>query len=291
MGNLTNPTGSPAMARARIYLDHNATTPLDPAVRAAIEPWLAGGGNPSAIHAEGRRARAALDASRDRAAALLGPKVRPGEIVFTSGGTEANNLALRGLARARAAAGAPRRLVTAATEHHAVLETCAALRDEEGFELVVLPVDAEGRLDPARAAAALAPGAALLAVMTANNETGVLHPVAAVAARARERGIPFHTDAVQSAGKEPLPTERGLPVSTMALAAHKFHGPLGAGLLYVEAGLPLAPLLRGGTQENQRRPGTENVAAAVGLAEALALATERREADAAREAALVERLW
>ncbi|SDT99560.1 cysteine desulfurase [Verrucomicrobium sp. GAS474] len=282
------------MAPSRIYLDHNATTSLDPAVRAAMEPWLGGGGNPSAIHAEGRRARAALDTARDRAAALL--KAKPGEIVFTSGGTEGNNLALRGLARARVSqsgrgAPVPRRIVTAATEHHAVLETCTALRDEEGFALEIVPVEASGRLDPARLAEALKPGAALVTAMTANNETGVLHPVAEIAALARAQGIPFHTDAVQSAGKEPLPTELGLPVATMALAAHKFYGPLGAGLLYIELGLPLVPFLRGGTQENQRRPGTENVAAAVGLVEALALAHERREAEHAREAALVARLW
>ncbi len=279
------------MAPSRIYLDHNATTPLDPRVRAAMEPWLSGGGNPSAIHAEGRRARAALDTARDRAAVLLGPGVKPGEIVFTSGGTESNNLALRGLALARAAAGAPRRIAVAATEHHAVLETCLALRDEAGFEVVLLPVDGAGRLDPAAVAAALEPGAALLAAMSANNETGVLHPVAELAEIAARRGVPFHVDAVQSAGKEPLPTEAGLPVTTMALAAHKFYGPAGAGLLYVRLGEALQPLLHGGTQENQRRPGTENVAAAVGLVEALALAVGGREAEACREAALTETLW
>jgi len=272
----------------RIYLDHNATTPLDPAVRAAMEPYLGPAGNASSIHAEGRRARAAIDNARDRIAALLG--VRPGELVFTGGGTESNNLAIRGLARAGMAKG--RHLVTSATEHHAVLETCEALQ-REGWEVTFLSVDALGRTDPDQFEAALRADTVLATVMTANNETGVCQPVAELAARAARRGVLFHTDAVQSAGKEKLPIGRGGAggIAALSLTAHKFYGPLGAGLLFLRAGEPLERLTHGGSQENTRRPGTENVAAIVGLAEALALAEAGREAEGGRQFALVERLW
>lgn len=275
MGDLTT---------ARLYLDHNATTPLDPAVRVAMEPFFGQGGNPSSIHAEGRRARAAVDDARDRAAALLG--ARPGEIVFTGGGTESVNLALRGLALAPAHA--IRRIVTAATEHHAVLECVAALR-REGREVVVLPVDGEGRVDPAELERVLLPGATLVSVMSANNETGVRQPMEEIGAACARHGALLHTDAVQSAGKEPLPF--AAQPAALSLAAHKFYGPVGAGLLFLRAGLPLEPFLRGGSQENTRRPGTENVAAIVGLAEALARAEAGREAEAARQFPLVESLW
>ena len=269
----------------RIYLDHNATTPLSPEARAAMEPFLGQGGNPSSVHAEGRQARGAVDDARDRVAALLG--ARPGEIVFTSGGTESANLALRGLARAHAAKG--RHLVTAATEHHAVLETLEAL-GKEGFEPTILPVDAAGRVDPAAFAAALRPDTVLASVMTANNETGTRQPVAALAALAAARGVLFHTDAVQSAGKEALPNLKS-GLAALSLTAHKFSGPVGAGILWLRGGLPLEKIAHGGAQENARRPGTENVAAIVGLAEALAQAEASRAAEAPRQAALVEALW
>ena len=272
----------------RIYLDHNATTPLDPAVRAAMEPYLGPAGNPSSIHAEGRRARAAVDDARDRIAALLG--VKPGELVFTGGGTESNNLAIRGLARAGIAKG--RHLVTAASEHHAVLETCEALQ-REGWEVTFLPVDAWGRTDPDALEAALRPDTVLATVMTANNETGVRQPVAEFAERCARRGVLFHTDAVQSAGKDKLPIGRdgSAGITALSLTAHKFYGPLGAGLLFLRAGQPLDRLTHGGSQENTRRPGTENVAAIVGLAEALARAEAGRAAEGPRQFALVERLW
>ena len=285
---------------SRIYLDYNATAPLHPAVRAAMEPWLGPSliGNPSSIHAEGRRARAALDNARDRIAALLSPnqgqgkKVRPGELIFTSGGTESDNLALRGLAQAHEHATKGRHLITAATEHHAVLETCEALA-KEGFQLTLLPVDTEGRVHPATLEKNLRPDTLLVSVMTANNETGVIQPTASLAALCAQRGILFHTDAVQSTGKEPLPTttEAAPHLAAMSLAAHKFGGPPGIGLLWLRSGLPLAKLLHGGSQENARRPGTENVAAIVGMAEALALAEAARETEHPRQLALTERLW
>jgi cysteine desulfurase len=267
-----------------IYLDHNATTPLAAEALEAMRPYLERfHGNPSSIHAAGRETRAALDDSRDRMAVLLG--CRPHEIIFTSGGTESDNLAILGIARANAARG--RHLITCATEHHAVLHPLEHLQRREDFRVRVLGVDSRGLLDPADVRAALTDETTLVSVMTANNETGVRQPAAEIAAICRERGVLFHTDAIQSLGKEPLPPH----VDALSLAAHKFHGPKGAGLLYVRGGLPVERIAFGGSHESERRPGTENVAAVVGMARAAELAVTGLDAEAARQVQLRERLW
>lgn len=247
-----------------IYLDYNATTPLAPGVLSAMMPYLERVyGNPSSIHQAGREARAAIDAARDRLAGLL--RVKPHELVFLSGGTESDNLAVLGLARARASRG--RHLITSATEHHAVLEAVEALQKREGFEVTLLQPDACGRIEPEQLAEAIRPDTVLVSLMSANNETGVRLPIERFAAICRERDILFHSDMVQSFGKEAFDLSE-LGVDAASFAAHKFGGPKGAGLLYLRSGVPIQPLLHGGRHENQRRPGTEAVPAIVGMAEA-----------------------
>ena len=267
-----------------IYLDHNATTPLAAEALEAMQPYLDRfHGNPSSIHAAGRETRAALDDSRDRMAMILG--CRSHEIIFTGGGTEADNLAILGLARANEPRG--KHLVTCATEHHAVLHPFEQLQRREGFRLTVLGVDSRGLLDPADVRASLTPGTTLVSVMTANNETGVRQPTSEIAAICREKGVIFHTDAIQSFGKEKL----ALNADALSLAAHKFYGPKGAGLLYVRGGLPIERIVFGGSHESERRPGTENVAAVAGMARAAKLALDGLEVEAARQLQLRERLW
>lgn len=269
-----------------IYLDHNATTPLAPEVLETMLPYLREHhGNPSSIHAAGRETRAAIDESRDRLARLLGAKSH--EIIFTGGGTESDNLAILGLARKNAGRG--RHLITCATEHHAVLHAFEWLEKREGFRVTVLPVEADGRLSQATLRAALTPETTLVSVMTANNETGVRHPVADLAALCRERGVLFHTDAIQTFGKEPLPSLGASAFDAVSLAAHKFRGPAGAGLLWLRAGLPIDRLSHGGSHEGERRPGTENTAAIAGMARAAELALAGLEGD--RLTILRERLW
>jgi cysteine desulfurase len=269
-----------------IYLDHNATTPLHPAALDAMRPFLEQHhGNPSSIHAAGRETRAAIDDARDRLAKLLGAK--PHEIIFTGGGTEADNLAILGLARRHHARG--NHVITCATEHHAVLHACEWLEKREGFRVTVLPVEPSGQLDPARLRAALTPETTLVSVMTANNETGVRHPIAELAAICRERGVLFHTDAIQTFGKDPLPPLGASAFDAVSLAAHKFRGPQGAGLLWLRAGVPLDRLTHGGSHEGERRPGTENTAAIAGLARAAELALAKIET--AHLTTLRERLW
>lgn len=267
-----------------IYLDHNATTPLAPEALEAMRPYLERlHGNPSSIHAAGRETRAALDDSRDRMAALL--RCRPHEIIFTSGGTESDNLAVLGLARAQEGRG--RHVITCATEHHAVLHPCEQLRRREGFDVTVLGVDSRGLLDPGEVRRALRRDTVLVSVMSANNETGVRQPVAGIAAICRANGVLFHCDAIQTFGKETLD-----PVAdAVSLAAHKFRGPKGAGLLCVRGGVPLERVMSGGSHEGDRRPGTENVAAVVGMARAAELALAGMEERAARQMILRERLW
>jgi len=273
-----------------IYLDHNATTPLCPEAREAMLPWLTDlTGNPSSIHAPGRRARAAVDDARDRIAVLLGAK--PHEIVFTSGGTESCNLGILGLAR-RHRTEKKSHLVTVATEHHAVLHSMRMLADREGFLLTELPVDRQGLIDPNEFATVLRDDTLLVSVMVANNETGVIQPVAELAALCRVMGILFHTDSVQSFGKIPgHPCDLG--VDAFSTTAHKYYGPHGAGFLWIRSGVSVEAILQGGFHENERRPGTENVAAIAGMAVAAELAS--REAilgeESRRQAVMCEQLW
>lgn len=249
-----------------IYFDYNATTPLDPAVREAMLPFLGDvWGNPSSIHHVGRRARAWLDDLRDRTATFLGAK--PSEIVFTSGGTEANNLAIFGTARLLKAKG--RHLVTSAVEHHAVLHCFDYLEKMEGFEVTRLPVDSKGRVLVDDVKQALRADTVLVSVMAANNEIGTIQPVAEIGAACRERKICFHTDAVQWFGKEPLENIRQFNADLVSVCAHKFHGPKGAGLLFIKSPLHPDPILFGGGHENERRAGTENLAAISGFVTAL----------------------
>lgn len=257
----------------RLYLDHSATTPVRPEVVAAMEPYHASVGyNPSSIHAEGRRARAAVDRARETVAQALG--ARPGEIVFTGSGTEADNIAIFGVARAQRGRG--RHIVSTTIEHHAVLHALDVLRDD-GWDVTLIDVDDRGLVDPERFRSALRPDTVLATVMLANNEIGTIEPVAELAAIARARGVALHTDAIQAPGKLSIAVD-DLGVDLLALAAHKFYGPKGVGVLYVRDGTPLAPLVVGGGQERGRRSGTENVAGIVGLAEALRLAVAEREA-------------
>ncbi|WP_176068145.1 aminotransferase class V-fold PLP-dependent enzyme [Anaeromyxobacter diazotrophicus] len=280
------PALEPAPAPRPLYLDHNATTPLDPEVLEAMLPFLRDEhGNPSSLHGPGARARAALDAARRTVASALGCTAR--RVVFTGSGTEADNLAVRGAAWALRARG--RHVVTTAIEHPAVLEACAAL-EELGFEVARLAVDGEGRVEPARLAAALRPDTVLVSVMMANNEFGTVEPIAALASVAHRAGALVHVDAVQALGK--LAIDVGpLGVDLLSVSAHKIHGPKGVGALYVREGVPLAPLVRGGGQERGLRSGTENVAGIVGFAKACELAVRRlRAGEPARLSALVERL-
>ncbi|TXI12817.1 MAG: cysteine desulfurase [Rhizobium sp.] len=270
-----------------VYLDYNATTPLAPEALEAMLPFLHGGyGNPSSIHAAGREARAGIDDAREKLAALLG--VKGHEIIFTGGGTEACNLGVLGIARAHLPRG--RHLITTATEHHAVLHACQHLLHHEGYELTVLPVDASGRVDPQDVARAIRADTTVVSVMHANNETGVLQPIEEISALCRERKVFFHTDAVQTFGKLPVrPADLG--AAAVSLAAHKFYGPKGVGALYLRSGIATARTLHGGAQENTRRPGTENVAAIVGMVAAAEKALTEGIADQPRQAALRDRLW
>ncbi|WP_405230084.1 cysteine desulfurase family protein [Lentisalinibacter sediminis] len=273
-----------------IYLDYAATTPVDEAVAAAMAGCLGRGGvygnAASLMHEPGRRAAAAVDAARAELAGLLG--ARPGELVFTSGATEADNLAVIGAARYFAGRG--RHLVTTRIEHKAVLDAARHL-ERDGWEVTWLEPDAEGRIDPASVAAALRDDTVLAAVMWVNNETGVVNDVEAIGRLCRERGVLFHVDAAQAVGKLPIDLVR-LPVDLLALTAHKFYGPKGVGALYIadRPGVQVQPLLYGGGQERGLRPGTLPVHQIVGLGAAAARAGEELSAERARLAALRDRL-
>ncbi|HEY3675008.1 MAG TPA: cysteine desulfurase family protein [Candidatus Tumulicola sp.] len=261
---------------SRIYLDYAATTPLDERVRAAMDAVREDGAfNPSSPHAEGRRARAVLERARDRVARVLNAPRR--SIAFTAGGTESNNLAIFGTARA---ATARRHVVVSAIEHHSVSRVADEL-ESQGFSVTRVPVDSRGQVDVAAFASALRADTLIASVMYANNEIGAVQPIRELSAAARSRGALFHTDAVAGAGWLPLDTA-ALGVDLLSLSAHKFYGPRGAGVLYVREGTPLSPMLFGGGQESGRRSGTEDVVAAAGLAEALALAESERAATSAR---------
>ncbi len=268
----------------RIYLDHNATTPLDPRVLEAMLPYLRESfGNPSSLHWFGQRARAAVEDARGAVASLIGAE--PAEIVFTASGSESDNMALCG---APPRAGAARSVVVTAVEHHAVLNTARALA-EDGGSLAIARVGEEGRLDLADLRAKLGDSATVVSVMLVNNETGVVQPVAEAARLARGRGALVHCDAVQAGGKARVEV-RALDVDLLTLSAHKLYGPKGVGCLYVRRGTKLLPLVRGGAQERNRRAGTENVAGIVGFGVAASLAREGLASDAERTGALRDRL-
>ncbi|MEU6387619.1 cysteine desulfurase family protein [Streptomyces bauhiniae] len=251
-----------------VYLDHNATTPVDPDVAKAMIPFLTDGfGNPSSAHAYGTAPREGMERARRQVAALLG--AWSGEIVFTGSGSEADNLALRGAVLA--AGEGRRRVITQVTEHPAVLETCRALHRLHGVEVTCLPVDGTGTVDPADLAEALDDRTVVVSVMAANNETGTLQPVAELARLAHDHGALFHCDAAQAAGKIPLDV-RALGVDLLTLVGHKMYAPKGVAALYVRAGVPLEPLVYGGGQEGGLRAGTENVALAAALGAAAELA-------------------
>ncbi len=270
----------------RIYLDHNATTPVDPvAAHAMMRAFQDLFGNASSVHYYGQQAKAAIDDARSATAALIGAE--PSEIIFTSGGTEADNFAIRGVAEALEVTGR-KHLITSAIEHEAVLNTFKALA-KRGWKTTLLPLDASGIVSPDRLRDAITGDTALVSVMHANNEIGTIQPIAELAAIAHTQGALFHTDAVQSAGKIPV-NIRQLGVDMLAMSAHKFYGPKGVGALWVKRGIRLSPFLSGGKQERNRRAGTENVAGIIGMGAAAELATKKMDSESARLSALRDRL-
>ena len=270
----------------RIYLDHNATTPLLPAVVERMVAVLRDEfGNPSSVHHFGQQAKAVIDEARSEVANLIGAE--PSEVLFTSGGTEADNIAIRGAAEALEAGGR-RHLVASAIEHEAVLNTLKAL-GKRGWRTTLLPVDQSGVVSPAALRNALADDTAVVSVMHANNEIGTIQPIAELARLAHERGALFHTDAVQSAGKIAIDVKT-VGVDMLSMSAHKFYGPKGVGALWIRRGLRVMPILTGGRQERSRRAGTENVAGIAGMGVAARAAAGKMEAEGRRLSALRDRL-
>jgi len=268
-----------------IYLDYNATTPLCDVAREAMLPYLDRlFGNPSSVHAAGRETRAAIDNARDKLAALL--RVKPNEIIFTSGGTESCNLAVFGLARCRMQRGG--HVISAKTEHHAVLNAIEHLEKQEAFEVTWLNVSRDGIIDLDQLADAIRPETRLVSIMNANNETGVIQPIREISRICRERGVLLHMDMVQSFGK--IDADLSL-VDAASFAAHKFYGPKGVGFLFLRSGLSIQPIMFGGAHENERRPGTENVAAIVGMAAAAEWTLRGCQQEQEREAQLRDELW
>ena len=266
-----------------VYLDHNASAPVRPEVAAAVRPWLEERyGNASSIHRAGQEARAAVEHARRQVADLIG--AQSAEIVFTSGGTESDNLAIWGTLAASLIDRQPAHIVTTAIEHHAVLWACQEL-ERRGVAVTYIRPGADGRISAAEAAAALRPETRLVAVMLANNETGVLQPVAELSAAIRAAGVPLLVDAVQAVGKIPVRVQ-DLGCDLLALSGHKLHAPQGIGALYIRRGLRLRPLFYGGRQERERRAGTENLPGIVGLGEAARLAAAQLEEEMPRLAAL-----
>ncbi len=248
-----------------IYFDYNATTPLDPSVKAAMLPFFDDvWGNPSSVHHIGQKARSLLDDARDRVSKVFASK--PSEIVFTSGGTESNNLAIFGTARLLRDKG--RHLITSQIEHHAVLHCFQYLEKKEGFAVTYLPVNSDGLISPDDLKKAIRPDSILVSLMAANNETGTIQPVAELGKICRERGIIFHTDAVQWFGKEPFENIQQFNADLVSVCSHKFHGPKGAGVLFIKSPLLPDPIIFGGGHENERRAGTENLATIIGFTEA-----------------------
>jgi cysteine desulfurase len=268
-----------------IYLDYNATTPQCDAAREAMLPYLDQHfGNPSSVHAAGREARAAVDDARDKLAALL--EIKPHEIIFTSGGTESCNLAVFGLAQCRSSGAG--HVISNKAEHHAVLNAVEHLEKHDGFEVTWLDVTRDGLIDLDQLANSIRPETRLVSIMAANNETGVIQPMREISRICRERGVLLHSDVVQAFGK--IDIDLSL-VDAASFAAHKFYGPKGAGFLFLRSGLSIQPIMFGGAHENQRRPGTENVAAIAGMAAAAEWTLGDREQEQQREAKLREELW
>src|SRR6266850_7633363 len=268
-----------------IYLDYNATTPLCDAAREAMLPYLGRYfGNPSSVHAAGREARAAIDNARDKLGALL--KAKPGEIIFTGGATESCNLAVLGLARSSSSRGG--HIISNKAEHHAVLHPLEHLEQHEGFEVTWLNVSESGMVDLDQLTASIRPDTRLVSIMTANNETGVIQPMREISQICRERGVLLHSDMVQAFGK--IDVDLSL-VDAASFAAHKFYGPKGAGFLFLRSGLSIQPIMFGGAHENERRPGTENVAAIAGMAAAAEWTLRGCEQEQERETGLRDGLW
>jgi cysteine desulfurase len=268
-----------------IYLDYNATTPLCDAAREAMMPYLDRHfGNPSSVHAAGREARAAIDNSRDKLAALL--RIKPHEIIFTSGATESCNLAVFGLARHQS--GGAGHIISAQTEHHAVLNPVEHLEKHEGFEVTWLNVSRDGVVDIDHLANSIRPDTRLVSIMAANNETGVIQPLREISQICRERGVLLHSDTVQAFGK--IDVDLSL-VDAASFCAHKFYGPKGTGLVFLRSGLSIQPIMFGGAHENQRRPGTENVAAIAGMAAAAEWTLRDRDNEQKRQQQLRDELW
>ncbi|MGD0814602.1 MAG: cysteine desulfurase family protein [Verrucomicrobiota bacterium] len=273
------------MSARRIYLDNSATTPLDPRVVQAMLPFLDSVfGNPSSLHQEGREAHECLDRARSQVAALL--NADPGEIFFTASGTESDNLALTGIIEARGGSG--NHIITSAIEHPAILETCRS-HQKRGVEVTSLPSDSDGLIDPDELARAFRPTTRLVSIMTANNVVGTVQPINELARIARDHGVPFHTDAVQAAGRIPINVQTQ-PVDLLSLSAHKIYGPKGVGALFVRKGTPIAPIINGGGQERGLRSATENMAGIAGLGCAAEIASAEMSAEAARLVKLRDRI-
>jgi cysteine desulfurase len=268
-----------------IYLDYNATTPLCDAAREAMLPYFDRYfGNPSSVHAAGRQARAAIDNARDKLAGLL--HVKPHEIIFTSGGTESCNLGVLGLARCRSSTGG--HVISNKAEHHAVLNALEHLEQRENFEVTWLDVSENGIVDLDQLAKSIRPETQLVSIMSANNETGVIQPMWEISQICREHGVLLHSDMVQAFGK--IAVDLSL-VDAASFAAHKFYGPKGTGFLFLRSGLSIQPIMFGGAHENERRPGTENVAAIAGMAAAAEWTLRNREAEQDRQSHLRDELW
>ncbi len=270
----------------RIYFDHNATTPVRPEVLEAMLPYFGERfGNASSVHTFGREARRALEDAREKVAKAI--NAQPSEIVFTSGGTEADNTAIKGIAHLLRDKG--RHIVTSQVEHKAVLETCKYL-DKEGFEVTYVPVDSTGMVHPEAVEEALREDTVLVSIMHANNEVGTINPIAKIGEICHSRGILFHTDAVQSFCKVPIDVQ-AMHIDLASFSAHKIYGPKGVGALYVRRGVRFTQLLHGGEHERKRRAGTENVAGIVGFGRAVELAMAERDEENRRLISLRDRLW
>lgn len=257
-----------------VYLDHSATTPVDQRVVEAMLPFFSMDfGNPNSLHAWGRKARQAVNQARDEVSRLI--NAEPSEIIFTGGGSEADNIAIKGVAFAKKDKG--RHIITSAIEHHAVLDTCKWL-EKEGFDITILPVDESGTIRPKELRKAIRPDTILVTIHFANNEIGTVQPIEQLGNICREQGVLFHTDAVQAAGHISIDVKK-LPIDLMTMAAHKMYGPKGVGALYIKKGVKIVPLIHGGGQERGLRSGTENTAGIVGFGKAAALASDRLAKD------------